>query len=171
MGCLYHFASRDMRGTTLYPLNELRDIYPDVYEREAAKYKGREHVMEFRIPMLDCLWNDVLFLSAVHPSELLTVAREAGVSVSWKLRAYRFELDSLDQDKLLVRFHRRRERPRFERFDPANFDEYRIFAEDSLEYYRERLAVGERPMLPAYVPHILYKGKLEIIGSSIVEGN
>lgn len=166
---LYHFVSRHMRGTTLYPLNQLKDIHPDVYQREAAKYIGREHVMETRVPTLGCLWNDVLFLSAVHPSELLRVAREAGVPVSWNMRAFCFKLSAFDTSKLLVRFHRRRERPRYEPFDPDKFSDYLNFATDSLEYYRERLAVGERPMLPAYVPHILYKSTLEITGVPIVQ--
>lgn len=169
MQYLYHFASRDMRGATLYPLNRLKDIHPDIYEREAAKYKGREQVMETQVPLLNCLWNDVLFLSAVHPSELRRVAQEAGVPARFKMSAFRFELPVFDRSRLLVRFCRRRERPRYEMFDPTHFDAYRMFAKDSLEYYRERLAAGERPMLPAYVPHVLYKGTLDITGVPIVE--
>jgi hypothetical protein len=47
-----------MRGETLYPLNQLRSVDPALYGRERAKYKGREAVLEFRIPLIDVLWND-----------------------------------------------------------------------------------------------------------------
>ena len=60
MPFVYHIRSADFRGTTLYPLNRLRDRYPDVYEAQRAKYRGREWLLEARVPLLDVLWNDVI---------------------------------------------------------------------------------------------------------------
>ncbi|MFC4427609.1 hypothetical protein [Deinococcus navajonensis] len=39
---LYHRAVRDVRGDALLPPNALRDTFPDIYQREAAKYEGRK---------------------------------------------------------------------------------------------------------------------------------
>lgn len=170
MRYLYHFASSGMRGSVLYPLNQLKNVYPDIYEREAAKYKGREHVMGFQIPTLDCLWNDVLFLMVVHPSDILRVASEVGLEVPWRMRMYRFDLANFDQSRLAVRMHRRGRRPTHEIFDPAKLAEYEDFEEDSRAYYRESMAKGERPMLPGHIPHIMYRGTLDITGVPIIEG-
>ena len=45
---LYHRAVRDVRGDHLLPLSTLRERYPDVYAREAAKYVGRKALMQER---------------------------------------------------------------------------------------------------------------------------
>jgi hypothetical protein len=42
----------DQIGTTLYPLNQLRDVQPELYKTKASKYDGREHIMERQIPIL-----------------------------------------------------------------------------------------------------------------------
>ena len=59
-----------MEGETLYPLNKLKDVYSNIYEEARSKYKGREAVMRHKIPYLNCLWNDVLHLTVVHPQKL-----------------------------------------------------------------------------------------------------
>src|SRR3954469_11560600 len=72
---LYHRRPADLRGTILYPLNQLAGVAPDLYQQQRAKYHGREALMEQRVPQLDCLWNDVLHLSPVHPARLAELAR------------------------------------------------------------------------------------------------
>ena len=68
MNYLYHRVPDNFQGTTLYPLNDLKDILPDIYTRHISKYEGRAHIVERHIPIFDdCLWNDVVFLSAVEP--------------------------------------------------------------------------------------------------------
>ena len=45
MPFVYHLCADDFRGTSLLPLNALRAAYPDVYDRECAKWAGRESVL------------------------------------------------------------------------------------------------------------------------------
>jgi hypothetical protein len=54
-----------MFGNILYPLNTLREIDKDTYESHSSKYMGRETLMEQKIPVLNCLWNDVLHCSPI----------------------------------------------------------------------------------------------------------
>ena len=75
---LYHRVPDDMKGSILYPLNQLRNVYPSLYAAKAASYKNREAVMQARIPILDCLWNDVIHFSPVHPSKIQRSRAEAG---------------------------------------------------------------------------------------------
>ena len=67
---LYHLAPAELRGNFLYSLSELKTVYPDLYEKEVAKYKGREHVLEYFIKPLNCFWKDVVHLSPVHPAKI-----------------------------------------------------------------------------------------------------
>src|SRR5258708_16115362 len=66
-----------MQGTLLYPLNQLESLLPEVYAGERAKYGGREKALDFRIPYVDLLWNDVLHTAAVHPYYLFRALRAA----------------------------------------------------------------------------------------------
>ena len=70
MTFLYHRVPANMQGDFLSPLNQLKDIYPEAYAEAVKKYEGREFLMNVGIPTLDCLWNDFLFLTAVHPFDL-----------------------------------------------------------------------------------------------------
>lgn len=67
---IYHIVPSNLEGTTLYPLNVLKNIYPDKYEEHRSKYEGREELMDFIIPHLNCLWNDVLFFLPFHPNQI-----------------------------------------------------------------------------------------------------
>lgn len=63
---VYHFKRKNMVGSKLIPLNKLKNIYPDIYKEHVKKYVGREKLLTKNIPLLDCLWNDVLHLSPIN---------------------------------------------------------------------------------------------------------
>ena len=67
---LYHSVPRNLHGNILYPLNALTEKHPEIFEQQVSKYVGREHITQQRIPVIDCLWNDVLHFSAVNPKEI-----------------------------------------------------------------------------------------------------
>ncbi|MBF0362754.1 MAG: hypothetical protein HQK49_17175 [Oligoflexia bacterium] len=62
---VYHLKPNNLNGNTLYPLNVLRDIYPDSYNFHIQKYSYRKELMKAKFPIANCLWNDVLHLSPV----------------------------------------------------------------------------------------------------------
>ncbi len=43
---LYRAAIHDLRGSEILPLNHLRELHPDLYERETAKYAYRPHTID-----------------------------------------------------------------------------------------------------------------------------
>ncbi len=69
----YHMEPIDglVGGSHLYPLNELKTKYPDVFLKHKAKYNSRPHLMECKLELPNCLWNDVIHLSAVDISLIL----------------------------------------------------------------------------------------------------
>jgi hypothetical protein len=56
---LYHRVPDALIGSILYPLNQLKTIYPDLYAREVSRYDSRKRVLQMRIPLLDCLWKRI----------------------------------------------------------------------------------------------------------------
>ena len=75
---VYHLVPLDLRGTVLYPLNQLKTVYPEVAAKQPAKYGGREHALQQRVLPLDCLWNDVLMFSPIPSWTIKATIEEAG---------------------------------------------------------------------------------------------
>jgi hypothetical protein len=175
MTSLYHMVPKKMSGTVLYPLNQLRGRMPEMYAEHVAKYAGREAVMEQHIPVLDCLWNDVLHFTAVDPEIICQALREAGRvdSIHWKL--YRVDPSRLDPSVAVV--YRCAHKKREDALAPENFapfaaetlEEYAQLPEATRVYYHRMIEKGERPLLFHRVPHILYKGTLDMAEIPVVE--
>jgi hypothetical protein len=174
---LYHRVPADLRGHLLYPLNQLKYVYPSLYAAKVANYKGREVVMQARIPHLHCLWNDVLHFSPVHPSKIQTALANAGFVR--KPRRY-FEVDPLaygfNGTNAVIFYHQRIQLEAF-RLDEEDFAPFEQGALPILRkvpaataaYYQEMSAQGKRPLVYLYVPHILYQGVLDSSKASIIE--
>jgi hypothetical protein len=102
---LYHRVPANLRGSTLYPLNQLREIHPDLYEELKGNYASRPDIAALRIPPLgNCLWNDVLFFSPVHPVRHLEALEAAGHTLPPEWRRY-FQIDAalIDPAKAVIK--------------------------------------------------------------------
>lgn len=172
MNYLYHRVPQNMKGETLYPLNRMKDIDPEIFSEHLKKYEGREFIMERQIPPLGCLWNDVLHLSAVHPQEIQKLLVEKGSEL--KSRKF-FEIDPylLDKDKMTIYLYpwgkRAFSAEDFTPFDPDNVGKYAVIPEETERYYKETLEKDERPLLWHGIPHFLYYGPIDIKGMNIIE--
>lgn len=166
---LFHCVTAPSIDGWLHPLNVLKEKHPDLYQQHVRKYKGREYVLEKRIPVFDCLWNDVLFLSAVSPYELVQALREAGGSPP-PLRYYLVPDRAIEFDKCLIYLyeHEDHEDPsQYVRYQPELITRYAGLPQRTLEYYRETIAKGGRPLLYRHVPHFLYRGSIWV-GNSLL---
>jgi hypothetical protein len=163
-----------MVGTVLYPLNALKDREPEVWCREVAKYEGREHVLEKPIPPLGCLWNDVLHLATVHPSLIAAELKAVGLEPP-RNKFFELDADSLDPEQTVIFLNRRTEvsdrsdDSQWLPFDPANLGGLTQLTEPTRRYYRESAALGQRPLLYVYLPHVLFRGLLETRGLPVRE--
>jgi hypothetical protein len=169
MPFLYHARPEHMRGETLYPLNLMRAVYPDLYEHERGKYVGREELLGLEIPILDVLWNDALHLSPVHPYRLAAAWRDAGLSSpAWDREFFEIPVERIDEQRCawfasgvlpldhVARFdpNAYRELPQ----PPAAYHEY-------LRLYKER---GRRPRPFAHLPHVLVAAPIDVVGLRLV---
>jgi hypothetical protein len=176
-GYLYHRVPADLKGHILYPLNQLKSIYPSLYVTKAANYQGREAVMQARLPILDCLWNDVLHFSPVHPSKVQQALAEVGFAR--KQRRY-YEVEPLEKGfnatNAVIFLHQRvklenfrLEEADFRVFDLAGLRSLGEIPEATIAYYREMFEQGRHPLAYLCVPHILYQGRLDIRGVKVIE--
>lgn len=167
---IYHVKKAGFAGDRLYPLNSIKDRLPVVYEAEARKYQGREWLMGVKLPVLDCLWNDVLHFSLMHPAVIYEHLTEAGIDYS-KRELYWFEVplaDALARPCVLYKNSREdrneREFPAadFEPVTEARVRELAYMPERNLRYYRECAARKTYPLMWCYAPHVLVKGELDV---------
>ena len=174
MGSLFHAVPEQMVGTVLYPLNELAQVDRAAWRRERAKYDGRERVLDVRVPPLECLWNDVLHLSPVHPADLVAELRAAGLE-PLRRRFFEIEAGGLDAARTVVFVNRRAsgsggiDVSQWLPFDPDALPALAGFNEASRRYYRDCAAAGKRPRPWGYLPHVLHRGALDIRDVPIVE--
>ena len=192
---VYHRVPPDLRGTTLYPLNRLADVYPDLYEKLQQNYATRRDIAALRIPPLgNCLWNDVLFLSPIHPALFEAALAEAGhtLPTPWR-RFYRIDARLLNPASTVV--YRSSETYWAGQFDvekasvqigidcvpfkPQLLDRLEEVPQATRDYYAGVTAeaaaragqAGSFPAIFLHTPHVLYKGDFDTTqdGISIVE--
>jgi hypothetical protein len=157
-----------MRGEILFPLNTLKYKHPDLYEKEASKYVGREEIMQNKLPILNCLWNDVLHFSAVHPSEIKQALIEAGRTKSFDIEFFEVDPHLLTFENTIVYLYKhsniadKLKEENFAKYNPDDIDQYSKLPQETKDYYKEILTQGKNPLLFHRVPHILFKGTLDI---------
>ena len=168
---LYHWVPKNMTGSVLYPLNELKHNYPNIYAEAVKKYEGREHLLTDKVEILDCLWNDVLHLSPIHPSQIQAAYRANGKSIN--LRCFQIDAGSLDPAKTVIYYDPMDRSKKYDlttwgRFSPEKLEQLGTLPDKTKAYYKACFDDDERPLLFAGVPHILYQGSIDITDLTIV---
>lgn len=163
----YHRVPPNLRGTTLYPLNQLWAIYPDIAEAQLAKYAGRAHALTRTIPPLDCLWNDVLMFSPVHPAALKAAMLEAGHG-RFPRRWFAVESATFTAETTAVYVPGwSPAEARFEPYEPGSLARYAVPTDEQRAFYR-RVPPGQPVLLLGGTPHILYRGTLDIAEARVI---
>ena len=160
-----------MRGDILFPLNELKAAYPDVYQEEVEKYDNREFLLDYKIPPLNCRWNDALFLSPVGPEQI----RAALLDLDYDFHGEFYEIDAskIAPEKATIftfpdiAFEAVLDPNNYVPYTPENLARFKALPEATKKYYKENLS-DEGVLYFAYIPHILYKGSLDVAGMDTV---
>ena len=180
MPFVYHLCADDFRGTSLFPLNALRVAHPDVYDRECAKWAGRESVLQWHVPHLGVAWGDTVNLAALDPVHLIQARKRLGVPYSRLLerRVVRIPVQRIAHQPAVVydsRSHWLNSRPgekvrstppedEFTPFDAGTYQELLETPQLHLEYLREQLAAGQPALGFVFVRHVLVAGPVDISG-------
>jgi len=173
MTYIYHMVPPDQLGNILYPLNQLRDINPELYSQKASKYTDQEHVMERQIPILDCLWNDVLHLSPIPPHELKTALLAAGME-DRQFSYYQIDPALFTPENTVIYLHQSTDRViapdpnEFVPYDIERLPDLTRIPEWTKQYYTEQYTSGDKPLRFLGIPHILHKGTVNTVGVPII---
>lgn len=156
---LYHMVPEKMRGNILYPLSSLKEIFPDLHTEAMAEYEGREHVPETPISTLGVRFKDVLQLSPVHPREIIAALKEAGLEPR-EMRFFEVDPKLLDSEKAAIYLFNDKEEDVL--YNPDDVAKYGALPEATKRHYLEAAAQGKRPKLFVSIPHVMYKGSIDI---------
>ncbi len=158
-----------MKGTILYPLNILKFTEPDIYTTAVEKYNSREWLLAEEIAPLHCLWNDALHLTAVEPIEIKKALQEAGNDVEFEF--YKIDPFSLNHsDTTVYLCNEPKGAPKeFIAYDPAGLQQYSHMPDATKQYYTDMISNKKQPLLFHLVPHILYKGSIDISHAEIIK--
>lgn len=172
MQYIYHIVPDKIKGKTLYPLNILKSKFPEIYNLEIKKYSGREEVLKRKIPILNCLWNDVLHFTPVNPKKIINELAKLGIrkSFSW----YKIDASKLDKNKSVIYLYK------FKKGNPMSLDNFKEYdhkkmsrldkiPKRALDYYKQCVKEGKSPLLFHFIPHILLKDSLDITNVEIIK--
>ena len=172
---LYHLAPKQLIGSALLPLSQLRTRNRQLYERCVRKYEGREDLLDDEIPGLDCRWQDVVFLTALKPGTIRELHEEAGVKVP-ELSWFQIDPATLEPIRLAIYWYRHSQRE--QKYVPENWQEFNADLLPELQHvpdatrkhYADAASNGRRPFAFFRTPHILHKGALDVTGCAVVQG-
>ncbi len=172
MNYLYHGVPEKMQGDFLYPLNVLKDRDPEVYLQEVKKYAGRERLLGKRVGVLDCLWNDVVHLTAVPPAQIKKNLIEGGFGKK-PLSFFKIPIEMIQGEQSVAFTYRHdgqgiSEINEYEKFDPAKMDVYSAVPREATAHYKQCKKEGKKPFLFRFTPHILSCGSIDIRGLEII---
>jgi hypothetical protein len=189
----YHLVPNNQEGTELIPLNMLKDIHPSVYENAVNKYQGRETILKRKIEVLNCLWNDVVHMTAIDPLTYKQTLKECGLikASERKQKYYKIPLSILSEDNLCVFYIDERAYNVIDEITEKNmldmrqiiepYNIYEMFDESKIDLYGSiniltkkyfkfvSLSPNKIYMMYQFIPHILYKGKISTAGLEVVE--
>jgi|TARA_Y100000034_G_scaffold55831_1_gene68378 hypothetical protein len=172
MNYLYHKVPEDMKGNFLMPLNSLKKKYPSIYNEKVKKYEGRETLLNLKFPILNCLWNDVIHLTAVNPEKLKKALIKAGSPKRKKSKWFKIDPRILNKSITIVNLYKIRNlfnEKNYIFFQIRDLDKYNKIGSKTKAYFREEFSMGRKPMVFHFIPHILYKGKINIKDCEVIE--
>lgn len=167
---------KGFEGNRLYPLSQLKALNPEVAAEHARKYADRKALLERQIPALNCLWNDVLMFSPVHPAEIMQTFRNAGYDLKPK-RFFEIPLTLFEPKLTAVYFHSKQREFGDHTIDPdefamlsdVDFEPLTILGNKLTRHIEQSKKDGRSPIMFGNVPHILYKGTVFTDQFAIIE--
>ena len=171
MNYLYHGMPDSMVGTELVPLNWMPESMSGIKQLHLQKYEKREEILERRIPLLDCLWNDVVQFLPLHPKKVFELQKELGLIAEVPpYKFYEIEFEQLDPANTVVFF---KTAPGEENTDVKWLKDVDLatiqgIPQATIDYYKTLVGTGELPWNYQFVPHVVYRGNIDISNAKII---
>jgi hypothetical protein len=178
-----------MLGQTLVPLGRLGELDAELYAAQREKYTGREAVLAYQIPLLDCGFLDTVHCSPVHPHWIYRARREAGFDVpagpptGWGIGlAFEIPVERISMNRTAWYSWQTpwlngypdedvaTEPPsdEFEEFDPERYSPLPDVPELHRKYLARMSQQQRRALTFVHIPHVLVAGPIDVRGCRIV---
>lgn len=167
---VYHHVPQNQIGDIIYPLNQLKDTFPDIFRKQSAKY---DNIQEKDVEILGFgYWNDCINLMPVNPGLVKKELEKYGHDTNWQWLFYKIDTKQLNNSKLILMVTTDKsgtlERD-FLPFTKENFDKYCHIGEATRAIFQKAKDNYEQPNTFARIPHVLYKDSINTKGLEIVE--
>lgn len=160
-----------MKGSELIPLNIMLEVDAELRAKYLEKYKGREEILERKIPLLDCLWNEVVQLLPLHPKQLFTLQQQLGIVAEIPdYKYFQIDVSKLDPAKTVVYFKTApgEENVTVKWLSEVNLDDLQSIPPATENYYKGMVGTGEPVFNYQFVPHVVYGGTIDVSGAEII---
>lgn len=160
-----------MIGDKLMPLNVMEGEYSTLHQQYLKKYVGRERILKRTIPLLDCLWNDVVQFLPLHPRKVFELQVEMGIIPEVQpYTFYEIDISVLDPEKTVIFFKTAPgEKQVVVRWlKDVDWESLQAIPQETKDYYKTCVTSGELPFNYQFVPHILYKGTVDVSQANII---
>lgn len=177
---IYHFKRKNMVGNKLVPLNAQKATMPEIYREHIKKYNGREKLLEKRIPILDCLWNDVLHLSPINPQLILDVYHKCDFVPEARkgeiFEVYKIPVSKLTDDKTVCfqsfnyDFHNYS--PDLDKYFNFTLNEYRELTEvpeKQIKVWHNDKKAGRALFWYSHIMHILTRDEIDVSDCEVIQ--
>ncbi len=167
----YHGVPPELEGNELIPLTSMFAKRPDLHKKYLEKYKGREEILERKIPLLNCGWNDVVQLLPLHPQQLFELQKELGlIKEIPDYQYFQIDPDSLDPLKAVVYFKTApgEQNVTVECLADVDLDDLQQIPTATTDYYRSMVGTGEPVFNYQFVPHIIYRGAIDVSSAKVI---
>lgn len=160
-----------MKGHELIPLNKMFETDHELHQKYLEKYKGREEILKRKIPLLNCLWNDVVQLLPMHPKKIFECQKELDLIDSLPDYSYfEIDLDLLDPNKAVVYFKTApgEENVTVKWLNDVDLNNLQEIPLATIDYYKSMVGKNEPVFNYQFVPHVIYMGTIDVLGSPLI---
>lgn len=171
---IYHIKPEPMNGNHLLPLNQMNKD-SDTYKMAIRKYRGREVLMETKIPMLDCLWNDVIHFSSISPQLIYEKLLELGAALKFtgaNKSYYKIPVEDVVSTQSVIYDFSNDEKEKKKSFNLSDSDtsllskieysELSNIPNQTVAFWKQAINSGKPVLWYPYIPHIFVKGAIDI---------
>lgn len=180
---VYHRRLDNFVGDWIVPLNMMpyTDGLLGIYKQAISRYQGREYLLTRIIPTLNCLWNDVIFLSPLHPNHHYKEYKRIGFTAR-RIQFFKIPIEVLEEKRVTVKkwlSYRKYppEHPIHEAidsycaFDLSHYQEMDELPNDTKEFYMQSFDPANPALYPPFnwyrIPHILCQDSIDLLDERI----
>jgi hypothetical protein len=171
MSIIYQGVPEHMEGQLLVPLNQMSKSHPELHTAYLKKYEGRKEIMQKKVALLDCLWNDVVQFLPLDPAKVFKLQVELGLIPRMpQYKFFKIDLKLLNPNKTVVYFKSApgEENVQVKWLRDVDFAALQEVPEATVNYYKSLQGTGELPFNYQFIPHMLCMDQVDISGSDII---